>query len=599
MKKFITIFAAASALVLAGCNKQEMAPDTFGEQSVSLTLNATRGDESLATKTSMSLNDEYASIESVWKEGDKVYVYSRKSGELLGDGSESGVLTLVPGTIINQRSSATAQYATSYASFKGKVTIADPDNFTDEMMFVYQGEGRSLSATDGVLTYEIGTTEDIGGLANWDIATATGKIIGSADEASCSVNFSNKVGFGYFTTEGFTDGMKVNYYSGFTLDVKSGTVAGVAGTITLPADKVFYMPLIVGNVNMSSADKIWSENTDEHSAYFGKLGYYGGIKQSKSFTAAAGNYYRLGRNATPAFGPVAFAETEWTCYETLKNSTFNVGTEETPKNVHFTQGNLQYIGSAKNSSGEAAPFWRVAPSQYSYLGSANYKPLSADSGTKMPEDADTDLFGWGEVEPPFLCSNVDAEYQPSIDNPDIDLTTDWSTKFNNGTKLYIEQDKEYDLLAEGEKYFCLTKTEWQNLFENQWYCGTTVTLNDGTSVKGIVICPKSFNEAAAKSLIGGNAVKGKIRTPPTALYSESSLTQDQVDVNGLLFLPAAGNRSGTSLNNVGSGGLYWSTTSSSATNGYSLYFYATSFNSADSNNRYYGFSVRLASSAEN
>lgn len=581
MKKYITILAAATALILAGCNKNEMASDTLGGKSVTLTLNATRGDD--ATKTSMTYNDEYGSLESVWKAGDMVYVYSRKSG------NQIGVLNIVDESIVNQKTSATAQYATSYASFTGEVTITAPDTINDEMMFVYQGEGRSLSVTDGVLTYEIGTSADIAGLAKWDIATATGKIIGTAANASCSVNFSNKVGFGYFTTEDLTGELNVNYYSEFTLNVITNSISGVSGNVTLPEDAEFYMPLIAGPVNMSSASKIWSHDTD------GKLGYSGGIQQSKSFTAAAGNYYRLGRNAATPFGPVAFEATGWTCYETLKNSTFNVGTAEAPKMVRFTQGNLQYIGSAKNGE-VAAPYWRVAPTQYSYLGNANYKPIVTDSGTRMPSDADTDLFGWGEVEPPFLCSTVNTEYQSGITTGNINLATDWATKFNNGTSLYIEQDKEYDLLESGEKYICLTKTEWQNLFANQWHCGATVTLKDGTSVNGIVICPSTFDESAAKALVGANAVKGD-RTP-TALYSESSLTQAQVDDNGLLFLPAAGYRNDTSLSSIGSYGRYWSTTSSSTQNSFFLFFSAVNFSSASNNARRLGFSVRLATYAE-
>ena len=63
------------------------------------------------------------------------------------------------------------------------------------------------------------------------------------------------------------------------------------------------------------------------------------------------------------------------------------------------------------------------------------------------------------------------------------------------------------------------------------------------------------------------------------------------------FLPAAGNRNGTSINNVGSEGNYWSTTSSSETNAYNVNFNASNFNSQNSNNRYIGRSVRLAFAA--
>lgn len=60
-----------------------------------------------------------------------------------------------------------------------------------------------------------------------------------------------------------------------------------------------------------------------------------------------------------------------------------------------------------------------------------------------------------------------------------------------------------------------------------------------------------------------------------------------------IILPAAGYRDGTSFNLVGSHGLYWSKTSSSATNAYDVCFNAVYFNSQFSNYRYYGFTIRL------
>ena len=63
------------------------------------------------------------------------------------------------------------------------------------------------------------------------------------------------------------------------------------------------------------------------------------------------------------------------------------------------------------------------------------------------------------------------------------------------------------------------------------------------------------------------------------------------------ILPAAGYRNGTSIGGVGTDGNYWSTTSASETNAYRVGFNGSWFNSANSNNRYNGNSVRLASVA--
>ena len=62
----------------------------------------------------------------------------------------------------------------------------------------------------------------------------------------------------------------------------------------------------------------------------------------------------------------------------------------------------------------------------------------------------------------------------------------------------------------------------------------------------------------------------------------------------VLFLPAAGYRNGGGLNAFGQNGYYWSSVSASSTNAYNVNFNAGTFNAQNSNNRYNGFSVRLA-----
>ena len=63
-----------------------------------------------------------------------------------------------------------------------------------------------------------------------------------------------------------------------------------------------------------------------------------------------------------------------------------------------------------------------------------------------------------------------------------------------------------------------------------------------------------------------------------------------------IFLPAAGYRNSSSLNNAGSNGNYWSSTpnSSNTNNAYNLNFNSSSVNRGN-NNRYNGQSVRPVS----
>lgn len=578
MKKAFTFIAAAAFILCsAGCQKQELQKDEFGGQTINLTLEATRGDAT-DTKTTISYNDEYASLESVWNTGDKVYVYSRKSGEKIGELTQTG-------DIVNQKTSATAQYATSYAKFTGSVTLGTGDVITDDYAFVYQGAGRSLDVSGGKLTYEIGTKATVAELNAWDLAYATGKIQGTAGTdgaASCAVSFTNKLAFGYFTTAGLEEtGLSAQYYSGFTFDVKTGTVTGTRGAVSLPAQQAFYMPLIPGEVNMDCG-KTWTEQSS-------KLGYTT-TKQSKSFTAAAGSYYRLGRSSN--FGPVAFIKTAWTLYETLKDSKFKVD-DNPDRYVYFTQGNLQYIGSA------TTPYWRVAPDQYSYLGANQGCPTSVDVGSKIPTNTDVDLFGWGEVTTPFKGSTVNSDYQPTLNG--TELAEDWATKFNGGSPvtLYADATQSYPKNGTGN-YCCLTKDEWTNLFDNQWWGLATVNMNDGTTVNGLVVVPNvgadaSAIESHARGLLTGAIYKSSATIArDNVAFTDNSINQSVIDNNGLLFLPAAGVRSNLRPSLQISDGDYYTISAGTADlKAYFLSFGRLGFNIM-LGDRYRGCSVRLA-----
>lgn len=64
-------------------------------------------------------------------------------------------------------------------------------------------------------------------------------------------------------------------------------------------------------------------------------------------------------------------------------------------------------------------------------------------------------------------------------------------------------------------------------------------------------------------------------------------------INGnSIFFPASGDRDGTSLNNRGSYGGYWSASLHSSAHGYYLNFTSGGVNPANASNRFYGFSVR-------
>jgi uncharacterized protein (TIGR02145 family) len=63
-----------------------------------------------------------------------------------------------------------------------------------------------------------------------------------------------------------------------------------------------------------------------------------------------------------------------------------------------------------------------------------------------------------------------------------------------------------------------------------------------------------------------------------------------------VFLPAAGYRNGTDVNDVGDNGNYWSSSANDENNAWNLYFNSGNVNPANNDNRNYGQSVRLVRS---
>lgn len=132
----------------------------------------------------------------------------------------------------------------------------------------------------------------------------------------------------------------------------------------------------------------------------------------------------------------------------------------------------------------------------------------------------------------------------------------------------------------------LSLAEWTYLLntrEGNRYCKATVH-----STTGLIIFP---DEITWNPTTMGAA-------PTTCNNKKNNFTYSPTDANwaaleaaGCVFLPAAGERNGSSVSYVGSLGSYWSITHSATNEAYSLYFF--SFNVNPAYNRYYGRSVRL------
>ena len=89
-----------------------------------------------------------------------------------------------------------------------------------------------------------------------------------------------------------------------------------------------------------------------------------------------------------------------------------------------------------------------------------------------------------------------------------------------------------------------------------------------------------------------NPVREKSKSTLGLALRHSLRSSWQVATAATLFFPASGNGNGTSWNNRGSNGNYWSSTLNSAANGRNLNFNSGGVNPQNNNNRFNGFPVR-------
>ncbi|MBQ5958063.1 MAG: fibronectin type III domain-containing protein [Bacteroidales bacterium] len=242
--------------------------------------------------------------------------------------------------------------------------------------------------------------------------------------------------------------------------------------------------------------------------------------------------------------------------------------------VYFSQGNLQYIGSA------SSPYWQFAENQWEVLGTITGQ--NSNSHT-----VDRDLFGWGTSG--WDCGN-------SCFNP-------WETYnstgasygplgANNLTGSYANSDwGVYNSIANGGNQPGLwrtpTKDEWAYLFETRTTASgiryAKATVND---VNGVILLPDDWN-AACYDLNDTNTT--------TASFASNTISAAEwtvLEQYGAVFLPATGYRFGTMVSSMGNG-YYWSSSFVNSSYAYGVYFPDSNLKPQDCSNRTYGRGIRL------
>lgn len=217
--------------------------------------------------------------------------------------------------------------------------------------------------------------------------------------------------------------------------------------------------------------------------------------------------------------------------------------------VQFSPGNLQY----RPSTGT----WRFAEEQYDIIGLGNAK-ISASYSDWI------DLFGWGTGNNPTKATTTYSDYSTFVD---------WGANaISNGGST-------------ANTWHTLSKDEWGYLFNSRANASSLYGQGSINGVNGTIILPDSWTTPSGAQFV---AQMG---------FSSNTYSKDQwelMEAAGAIFLPACGDRSGTSVSEVGTYGYYWSSTANSSSRGYHIFYTDGRLRPQDYDRSLYeGISVRL------
>ena len=522
MKKTIIILSALLiALGLTQCKKNEQPTDNQ-DDAVTITLQIKGNDG-----TKVLVNTETGSVD--YEVGDQIFVAS--AGKYVGTLTYNGIV--FAGAIANATEGLPLQFY-----FFGNIAPAETltSGITESCSVVITDQTAHMPVISAAPSYEnyYGNVTDYTAIMRNKCALVKFNVTTSSTAATCIKGVNNKVTVNFSTNElGFAQ-------------VNEGVITLPAGNgekwaILLPQDEVT-------NVLACSADGKWEGTCGDIPAITANSGLPDGI--------------------------VVTIETI-VLPEGALNGLFTINANG--DKVYFSQGNLQYIGSA------ATPYWQFAEHQWDYFGNNGQNSNS--------QTADRDLFCWGTSG----YNHGASAYQP------------WATSTNNSSyyaygnsnyNLYDQTgqaDWGYNAIANGGNqenfgWRTLKTSEWVYVFNSRTGAASKKGHGKVNGVNGMILLPDDWTLPEGLTFTSGNSSWANV-------YSSDQWTQ--MEANGAVFLPAAGSRDGfsTAPSNVNYSGCYWS-----SSNNYSYAYYvgfeSGYLNPQNSYQRNYGYSVRLVRNAE-
>lgn len=230
------------------------------------------------------------------------------------------------------------------------------------------------------------------------------------------------------------------------------------------------------------------------------------------------------------------------------------------KMVTFSSGNLQYVHDGSKCS------WKFADHQYDVIG-------MEQSGTAS-QDVSRDLYGWGTGDNPCNVSEKDSDYSTFVDWGKVIGTKDGKESWRTLTGT------EWDYIVYRRKASTVNGTD------NARYTKAVVN-----GVKGMILFPDVYVHPSDVAQPEDINYTTNNQSWNVNVYSVDDWTK--MESAGAIFLPAAGERKGTSVANVGETGRYWSSYTEDDTHAFNLFFTDYRPYPTDKIRRSGGFSVRL------
>lgn len=388
------------------------------------------------------------------------------------------------------------------------------------------------------------------------------------------------------TPEGITYGEELSFT---TMSGIPEVITGSVASITANSATCRSMVTTDGGLDITSRGVCWSTSpnptvanphTSEGTGMGGFVSILRGLSDNTTFYVRA--------YATNSHGTVYGNEQIFTTLESDGNGNAPTGainglfSVNAFQRVYFSQGNLQYIGSA------STPYWRFAENQWDVLG---------DNGQgSTNQNVDRDLFGWGTSG----WDNGNTCFHPWDTQKNGSNTqghgygpTDGSSYTFDLTGTYANADwGVYNSIVNGgnqpNKWRTLTSEEWNYVFNiRSTVSGIRYVKAKVNNVNGVILLPDDWS-VSTYSLSNTNNSAASFNSNIIAVSQWFVMEQA-----GAVFLPAAGYRFETSVGDVGSFGHYWSSSYCNSFNAYFVLLFNSNLGSQNVSYRFYGRSVRL------